>query len=133
MQKEKKACVHLVNIKGKSNDIAIGVYCKPPNQPNKQKNKNKIELFANVLAKVCRKHITIVMGEFNYPDTNWKITSFGCHHTPQNVATLKVQGLVVCFVFQYCQCKWSLNKWLVREDYLYWSTLSMNFLLILVN
>uniref|UniRef100_A0A670YPX7 Par-3 family cell polarity regulator beta n=1 Tax=Pseudonaja textilis TaxID=8673 RepID=A0A670YPX7_PSETE len=33
-------------------------------------------LFASQLTNICRKHTTIVMGDFNYPDINWKTNSF---------------------------------------------------------
>uniref|UniRef100_A0A670YKN0 Par-3 family cell polarity regulator beta n=1 Tax=Pseudonaja textilis TaxID=8673 RepID=A0A670YKN0_PSETE len=32
-------------------------------------------LFASQLTNICRKHTTIVMGDFNYPDINWKTNS----------------------------------------------------------
>ncbi|XP_070619981.1 polyadenylate-binding protein 4 isoform X1 [Erythrolamprus reginae] len=59
-----------VNIKEKKSNTTIGVYYRPPNQTDTMD-----DLFTCQLTDICNKLSTTIMGDFNYPDINWKTNS----------------------------------------------------------
>ena len=51
-------------------DVVVGVYYQPPSQDD-----NTDELFYKELRNLSRSAALVLMGDFNFPDVNWK------HHT----------------------------------------------------